>query len=98
MEWDLRGKEAFPVKDDQRTLYKVAGLAFSFGVNLAAAMFIGYYAGAFLDRKLGTAPYLAMVGFMLGVTAAFRILVRELQKMAGGNGKKGDPDGQERGK
>lgn len=53
-------------------------LAFTSGFTLLAGMLIGYYGGRFLDSRLGTAPWLTLVGIMLGVAAGFRILVRDI--------------------
>ena len=53
-------------------------LMLSFGATLVVAMYYGYRAGQWLDARFGTAPWLALVGIMMGVTVGFRHLVREL--------------------
>lgn len=53
-------------------------LAFTSGFTLLGGMLIGYYGGRFLDNRLGTTPWLTLVGIMLGVAAGFRILVRDI--------------------
>jgi ATP synthase protein I len=46
----------------------------SAGLELALAIVVGYFGGRFLDGRLGTAPYLAYAGLILGVVAGFRNL------------------------
>lgn len=53
-------------------------IAFSFGATLLLATALGYYGGSYLDRWLGSDPWLALAGFFLGLVAAFRILIRDL--------------------
>ncbi|MCL6449966.1 MAG: AtpZ/AtpI family protein [Acetobacteraceae bacterium] len=69
--------------------WRLLGLALTFGFTLLAAMALGYYGGRYLDSRLGTSPYLSLVGLLLGVGAAFRILVRDLLQELGGRGRPG---------
>ena len=69
--------------------WRLLGLGLTFGLTLLAAMALGYYGGRYLDSRLGTAPYLAMLGLLLGVVAAFRILMRDLMREFGGRGGRG---------
>ena len=41
-----------------------------------AAIGIGYLGGHFLDHKLGTQPWLSYLGFLAGIGAAIKALVR----------------------
>lgn len=52
--------------------------AFSFGVTMAASIFLGYFGGRWLDARLGTHPYLMLAGILLGVAVAFYSLIQEL--------------------
>ncbi len=52
--------------------------AITSALTLAAAFAIGFYGGQWLDRRLGTAPWLTLIGLGLGVTAGFRTVLREL--------------------
>ncbi len=46
------------------------------GTVMGACVGIGLAAGWWLDKKLGTGPWLAVVGTVLGSIAAFRELIR----------------------
>lgn len=48
----------------------------SVGIELALSTVIGLLGGQWLDEKLSTAPYLTVIGLLLGVTAGFRSLIR----------------------
>lgn len=47
----------------------------SVGIELAVSTVVGLLAGGWLDKKLGTAPYLMIVGLLIGVVAGFRSLI-----------------------
>ncbi|MFO7245952.1 MAG: AtpZ/AtpI family protein [Thermaerobacter sp.] len=66
-------------RDDERRRFRGMSAALNFGFNLVGGILIGYYGGAWLDRRLGTDPWLALAGVALGITAAFRMLWRELR-------------------
>jgi F0F1-type ATP synthase assembly protein I len=46
------------------------------GIELALSTVLGLLGGRWLDSKLSTAPYLTVVGLLLGVTAGFRSLYK----------------------
>ncbi|MBK6846036.1 MAG: AtpZ/AtpI family protein [Proteobacteria bacterium] len=53
------------------------------GVEFGVGAVLGYLGGGWLDQRWGTAPYLTLVGLLLGVAAAFASLlrlVREVQR------------------
>ena len=56
------------------------GFASSIGFLLVAATVIGWLFGSWLDRKLGTAPWLMLTFTLLGVASGFyetfRIIIR----------------------
>jgi len=54
---------------------KVGGLAI-IGTVMGVCVALGLAVGYWLDRKLGTGPWLALAGLLVGVTAAFRELWR----------------------
>ena len=50
------------------------------GTTLVACIVVGYLLGSFLDRKLGTGPWLVLVGVVLGTTAGFVGLFRMVSR------------------
>ncbi len=52
----------------------------SLGFELLLSIAVGYYLGAWLDRKLGT-RWIALVGFLLGCYAGFRALFVAAKRM-----------------
>ncbi|MHB1418318.1 MAG: AtpZ/AtpI family protein [Bacillota bacterium] len=60
---------------------RYANFAFSFGVTMAASILIGLFGGRWLDGKLGTSPWLMVVGLLLGVGIAFKSLFDEIKML-----------------
>ena len=58
-----------------RQLNALAKLA-SVGIEFSLSTLIGLLGGRWLDGKLGTQPWLMIVGLVLGVVAGFRSLLR----------------------
>ncbi|MCX7598989.1 MAG: AtpZ/AtpI family protein [Armatimonadetes bacterium] len=56
----------------------VGGLAIT-GTVMGVCVALGLAGGYWLDRKLGTGPWLAVVGLLVGVAAAFRELLRAVR-------------------
>jgi ATP synthase protein I len=52
----------------------------SLGLELLLSIAVGYYLGAWLDKKLGT-TWIALVGFIVGCYAGFRALFRAAKQM-----------------
>lgn len=48
----------------------------SVGIEFSISTLIGLLGGRWLDGKLGTQPWLMIVGLVLGVVAGFRSLLR----------------------
>jgi F0F1-type ATP synthase assembly protein I len=61
--------------EDRQQLKQVGHLSAA-GLELAISIVIGTFAGKWLDGKLDTAPYLMLVGLVLGAIAGFRALFR----------------------
>ena len=49
-----------------------------FGIQFAASIVVFLYLGQWLDRKLGTAPWLLIIGVFLGAGASFYSMYRKL--------------------
>lgn len=50
------------------------------GLELALSVLVGLLGGQWLDRQIGTGPWLTLLGFGFGVMAGFRSLWRALQR------------------
>jgi len=48
------------------------------GLQFAVSILVFLYAGQWLDRKLGTAPWLLIIGVFLGAGASFYSMYRKL--------------------
>jgi ATP synthase protein I len=50
------------------------------GSDMVAATFVGTAIGYFLDKWLGTSPWMLIVWFVLGVIAGFVMVYRRMQQ------------------
>jgi len=55
-------------------------------------MLVGFYGGRYLDRLLGIDPWLSLVGIILGAVAGFRVLLRDIMRLAPSPGDKQKTD------
>jgi len=72
-----------PNKDGAETarkFWRAASLA-SIGLEMGVAVVVGWWFGQFLDRKLGTDPWLMIVFLLFGVGAAFKAVIREARRI-----------------
>ena len=53
---------------------KSLGNALSMATSFAASVALGYFAGNYLDSRLGTAPYLMLILLLLGVATGLKIM------------------------
>lgn len=60
--------------------WKALGELSSIGFALVIATVIGLVAGYWLDRWLGTAPWLMLIGLGLGIAAGFVNLFRSVNR------------------
>lgn len=80
---------------------KALGQALALATNMLAALAVGYFAGSFLDRWLGTYPWLTIILFMLGMATGLKMMYETVVKIkdeeeAGGEKEKGPADLKER--
>ena len=57
-------------RNDKYSTYRQIGILTTIPMLLAVGPILGYYIGNFLDKKLGTTPYLMMVFIFFGFVAA----------------------------
>ena len=60
-------------------MWRIAGTTGAVGIEVAVAIIIGYLGGRFLDRKLGTAPWISYAGLLAGIGAAIKALLRVIR-------------------
>jgi ATP synthase protein I len=79
----VRGRRAFGLEGVSLGLGPQGGRllkAASVGIEFSLSTVIGALGGRWLDGKLGTDPWLMLVGLVLGVAAGFRSLIRTAQR------------------
>ena len=57
-------------RNDKYSIYRQISILTTIPILLAVGPILGYYIGDFLDKKLGTAPYLMVVFIFFGFVAA----------------------------
>jgi len=73
--------EAVAAGPDARTL-KTLGQLSTIGLAFVFALVLGFGAGFWLDSKLGTSPWLSLLGFAMGLAAGVLNVVRTMQSVA----------------
>ena len=61
-------------------MWRLAGRYSAIGIEMAAAVVFGTLGGVWLDKKLGTAPWLFWFGLVIGIGAATRAVVRVVRE------------------
>lgn len=57
-------------------MWRLAGSTGAVGLEIAAAIAIGYFGGGYLDDRFHSTPWLKWIGFAAGIGAAVKALVR----------------------
>jgi ATP synthase protein I len=58
--------------EDKRQLFRSLGLLSSVGISMVAATCIGLAIGIYLDKWLGTKPWMTIIWLGIGIAAGFR--------------------------
>ncbi len=58
--------------DDKRQLMKSLSFLSSLGISMVAASFIGLFIGIYLDKWLGTSPWMTLIWLGIGIASGFR--------------------------
>ena len=58
--------------DDKRQLMKSLSFLSSLGIAMVAASFIGLFIGVYLDKWLGTSPWMTLIWLGFGIASGFR--------------------------
>jgi F0F1-type ATP synthase assembly protein I len=67
-------------------MWRTAGTTGAVGIEIAFAIIVGYLGGRFLDRKLGTEPWISYAGLLAGIGAAVKALLRVVRSYRRENG------------
>ena len=65
---------------DSDHMWRLAGRYSAVGIEMAAAVALGTLGGVWLDKKLGTTPWLFWFGLAVGVGAAVRAILRVVRE------------------
>lgn len=81
----MHGVRGFPrrcgmVAGGDRNPWKAALGVMSIGIEMGVAVAVGWFAGSWLDARLGTSPWLMYLFLALGIAAAFRGLWRTARR------------------
>jgi len=72
------------MSEDRPRLIRSIGFLSGLGISMVAASLIGLAMGYYLDRRLGTAPWMTLLFLFFGIAAGFRNLFiltrRELER------------------
>ena len=61
-------------KGENRDIMRALGLFTQLGITMAVCVWIGVMAGKYLDKLLGTSPWLLVACALIGAAAAFKAL------------------------
>jgi ATP synthase protein I len=83
--------------EDKRQLIKALGFLSSVGISMVASTFIGLAMGYYLDKWLGTTPWLTLIFLAIGIISGFRniyiLTERELRRQKNDQQDDGDRPG-----
>lgn len=68
-------------RSEAKKMWRAAVDVGAVGVEMGLSVAIGYIGGWWLDEKLGTAPYLSLLGLLAGVGAAGNALWRTARRL-----------------
>ena len=69
------------IDEDVKKMWRTALRYSAVGIEMGAAVALGYGGGWWLDGKLGTKPYLSFTGLLFGIAAVFMTLVRVAREL-----------------
>jgi len=80
--WDRSGYSMFfPKQGKPSGAMELLSTAGTIGLQLVCATFIGLAMGYFLDKWLGTSPWLLVIFLLLGIVAGFRDVYLEARRI-----------------
>jgi ATP synthase protein I len=79
----------FNIKDKE--YWQTLSKAWMVGLQLVSGTFIGLLMGIFLDRWLGTRPWLTLIFLLLGIAAGFKNVFQEIKRIQRHETRSGKP-------
>lgn len=67
-----RDKKRKLVTDENRQLMRSLSFLSSIGISMVASSFIGLFIGYYLDKWLGTSPWMTLFWLFIGIASGFR--------------------------
>ncbi|BDV00114.1 hypothetical protein TDMWS_01990 [Thermodesulfomicrobium sp. WS] len=61
--------------------FELLGMASVMGIHLVSGIIVGLVMGYYLDKWLGTKPWLLVVFLIFGIIAGYRNMFREMQRI-----------------
>jgi ATP synthase protein I len=58
--------------EDKRQLMRSLGFLSSIGISMVASSIIGLFIGYYLDKWLGTSPWMTLIWLGIGIASGFR--------------------------
>ncbi len=72
-------------KEEKKRWLREFGLFSGIGIEFAVSVLLGSLFGYWLDGKLGTSPWLLIIGFLLGTLAGFKNFYQLVKKLFSDN-------------
>ena len=60
------------MKKETRKAWREFAYYSSLGLQVALSIFIGLFAGIYLDRRIDSTPWMTLIGLGLGIAAGYR--------------------------
>ena len=68
-------------EDERKKMLKLLARFGTVGLEMGFSVAVGAFIGMFLDKLLGTKPWLGIIFLLLGVAAGFRRLIQVTRKV-----------------
>jgi ATP synthase protein I len=68
------------MKKETRLAIRELAYYSSLGFSVSFSIFIGLFAGVYLDRRFSISPWLTLIGLGLGIAAAFKNIALAVKK------------------
>ena len=69
------GKHSKVSKEDRRNIVRALGYMTHIAITMAFCVLIGVLLGLFLDKKLGTDPWMVLIFSFIGCFSAFKAMI-----------------------